>query len=164
MLETKFGSCCVILGLKCVFERADRTHIAVAIQQRVANRTRSSVCRFHNPWLGFLPTASSANSRPSLHWTSLAGNLGLQFDRDACLRVFNPLALARLTVSRSTDPAGEVPTTDPVGKRKAYRRPMSCACLKAKLISCCVSLRPSLDSRYSIRLRSSGVRLANSGR
>jgi hypothetical protein len=51
----------VIVRLKRAVERANRTHIAVAIQQRVANRTRSSVCRFHKPWPGFLPIPSSAN-------------------------------------------------------------------------------------------------------
>jgi hypothetical protein len=61
MLETKLGSRRVILGLKRAFERAARTHNAVVIQQRVAHRTRSSLCGFHSPGLGCHPTLSSAN-------------------------------------------------------------------------------------------------------
>jgi hypothetical protein len=49
MLETKFRNCRVVLRLKCAFEHTDGTHIAAGFEQRVANRTRSSVCRFHSP-------------------------------------------------------------------------------------------------------------------
>ncbi len=49
MLETQLCNRRVILRFKRAFERANRTDFAVAIQQRVANRTRSSVCGFHGP-------------------------------------------------------------------------------------------------------------------
>jgi hypothetical protein len=61
MLESKLRACRMTLRLERAVQRTNRTEFAAIIEQRIANRTRSSVCRFHNPWLGFLPTPSSAN-------------------------------------------------------------------------------------------------------
>jgi hypothetical protein len=49
MLESQLRSGRVIVRLKRAVERTNRTDIAIAIQQRIANRASSSVCRFHNP-------------------------------------------------------------------------------------------------------------------
>jgi hypothetical protein len=60
----------VILRLERAVECTNRTDIAIGIQQRVANRTRSSVCHFHSPWPDFLPAPSSVNRAPYNGFTS----------------------------------------------------------------------------------------------
>ena len=61
MLEPQLGCCCVIVRLKRAVERTNRTDIAIAIQQRIANLTRSSVCGFHSPGRDCVQPPASAN-------------------------------------------------------------------------------------------------------
>ena len=61
MLEPQLRVCRMTLRLERDVQRTNGTEFAVGIEQRVANRTRSSVCGFHNPWSDVLPTPSSAN-------------------------------------------------------------------------------------------------------
>ena len=114
MLESKVRACRMTLRLERAVQRTNRTQFAIAVQQRVANRASSFVCRFHNPLAGLPSDSFVSLPSPSLHWTLLAGNLGLQFDRNACLRVFSPLARVQPKVYRTADLAGVVPTADRV--------------------------------------------------
>ena len=60
-VETKLCSRCVIVRLKRAVERTNWTDIAFAIQQRVANRARSSVCSFHRPGRACVQLPALAN-------------------------------------------------------------------------------------------------------
>ncbi len=83
MLETNLGCRCVIVRLKRAVERTNRTDSAIAIQQRIANRASSCVCRFHNPSRASRPRSFRGQLEAILHWASLPGNLRVRFDCNA---------------------------------------------------------------------------------